>query len=387
MIAGVKRLECLDGLRGVLALYVLLSHMVPFAVVPHRLAVAMSHGGAGVDVFFMLSGLVIVRSLEGFDYRAHPFLIARAARIFPVFLVVFALAIPVQPLDPGFAAMPWIAPDSLAWKIWSGGWPSSWLADIATHLTMTHGLLPNGVLPYAWLSFLSASWSLSTEWQFYVLVALLGAGLGRGATGLWRLTALLLAIAAAGLAWNSLAPEAWCFSRAFMPNKAHYFALGVASAVLVGDPAALRRFLYVLAVTLLLALADGNLEKLLPPLVWTLCLAAQLRPDLRPLRPLSTLLRSPPLLWLGAVSYCLYLVHEPLQKLLGIALARFARDNAPLFTAIWLPGAILLPLLAAWWLHRAIEQPTLRYGRGLAKRAAVAARTIALTQAPEGPIA
>src|ERR1019366_9736022 len=26
---GVKRLECLDGLRGVLALYVLLSHMVP----------------------------------------------------------------------------------------------------------------------------------------------------------------------------------------------------------------------------------------------------------------------------------------------------------------------------------------------------------------------
>src|ERR1700743_2544476 len=116
MIAGVKRLECIDGLPGVLALYVLLSHMVPFAVVPHRLAVAMSHGGAGVDVFFMLSGLVIVRSLEGFDYRAHPFLIARAARIFPVFLVVFALAIPVQPLDPGFAAMPWIRTDTLAWQ-------------------------------------------------------------------------------------------------------------------------------------------------------------------------------------------------------------------------------------------------------------------------------
>jgi peptidoglycan/LPS O-acetylase OafA/YrhL len=377
----VKRLECLDGLRGVLALYVLLSHMVPFAVLPGWLAHAMSHGGAGVDVFFTLSGLVIVRSLESFRYRARPFLIARTARIFPVFLVVFALAIAVQPLDPGFARMPWIVPDSLAWKVWFGSWPTDWLADIATHLTMTHGMLPNGVLPFVWLSFLISAWSLSTEWQFYVLVTLLGVGFGGGTCGLRRLAGVLLAIAVLGHVWGSLAPEAWCFSRAFLPNKAQYFALGVASAVLVRDPASRRHFLLVLAATLALSFAGGGGggigaggggEKLLPPLVWTLCLAVQLRPDLAPLRPLSRALCSPPLLWLGAVSYCLYLVHEPVQKLLGIALAWFAGGNATLFTAIWLPTAILLPLLAAWWLHVAIEVPALRYGHRVAKRALVA---------------
>ena len=37
---------------------------------------------------------------------------------------------------------------------------------ITTHLTMTHGLFPDGILPYLWLEFLGAAWSLSTEWQF-----------------------------------------------------------------------------------------------------------------------------------------------------------------------------------------------------------------------------
>ena len=81
----MKRLECLDGLRGLLAVYVMISHMAPFAVLPGWIAQPLSHGGAAVDVFFMLSGLVIIGSLEKFHYRAATFLIARVARIFPVY--------------------------------------------------------------------------------------------------------------------------------------------------------------------------------------------------------------------------------------------------------------------------------------------------------------
>jgi peptidoglycan/LPS O-acetylase OafA/YrhL len=55
---------CLDGLRGVLAFYVMLGHTLPFAPLPHWLHWLFLHGGAGVDVFFILSGLVIVQSLE-----------------------------------------------------------------------------------------------------------------------------------------------------------------------------------------------------------------------------------------------------------------------------------------------------------------------------------
>ena len=389
-INDVKRLECLDGLRGVLALYVLLSHMVPFAVLPGWVISLLSHGEAGVDLFFMLSGLVIVRSLERFNYRARPFLIARAARIFPVFLPVFALAVAVQALSVSFTAMPWIGPDSAARLIWSDGWPAAWATELLAHLVMLHGLLPNGLLPDAWVSFLGAAWSLSTEWQFYALVALIGARFGRGERGLWRLVALLLGLALLGVAWQEAAPQGWQFSRAFLPNKAMYFALGAASATLPDDLRVPWRFLAVLGVVLTLCLARDNALKALVPLAWGLCLAAQsargrseqgqLAQGQQAQRPwagrgwpgprmLGALLSSTPLRWLGSISYCLYLVNEPIQKLFGVVLAHAADGNAMLFTLLWLPAAVLLPIWVAWWLHYQIETPALRRGRMLAAAA------------------
>ena len=356
----MKRLECLDGLRGVLAVYVMLGHMAPFVAEPAWLIRPLGHGGAAVDIFFILSGLVIVRSLESYGYRGRPFLIARAARIFPVFLATFALAIAVQPIPAGFERMTWVAADGLARGIWSDGWPHTWAPEIMAHLTMTHGLFPNGVLPGVWISFLGSAWSLSTEWQFY-LAALLAGWAGVSPR---RLALLLLGIAAAGLAWRMGAPDPWQFSRAFLPNKGQYFALGVASAGLVArDQGCRLHFAIVLTAALALSWPFGGAGKLLPPLAWTACLAAQLRPDLPGLRGLAMVLRAPPMLWLGAVSYCLYLVNEPIQKLLGVALTWLVQGNAAVFTALWLPGATLLPLLASAWLHTHVEAPALRWGR------------------------
>ena len=365
MLPHMRRLVCLDGLRGVLAFYVMLSHTLPFVPLPHWLHWLFLHGEAGVDVFFILSGLVIVQSLVGYGYRPAPFLIARAARIYPVFLVVFALSVAVQPIATAFGAMPWIPSDSPARFIWSGGWPSGWRMGIITHLTMTHGLFPNGMLPDVWVGFLGAAWSLSTEWQFYVLALLLGARLGPV-----RLAWLFLAISATAIAWHATVPEAWQFSRAFLPNKAQYFALGIVSAsVVCGQD--WRAYAGVLAAALALCLVQGGFHKLLPPMVWTMCFLAQMEASTSGLlAPLVVIagraLQSRPLVWLGAVSYCIYLVNEPVQKLLGAALAVIVQGDAMMFTALWIPTAIVLPILAAWWLHKRVEIPAQRYGRGIA---------------------
>jgi peptidoglycan/LPS O-acetylase OafA/YrhL len=377
MLRRMRRLVCLDGLRGALATYVMLSHTLPFAPMPGWLHWLFQHGGAGVDVFFILSGLVIVQSLDSFGYRALPFLIARVARIYPVFLVVFALAVAVQPLQTGFEQMAWIGPDSPARSIWSGGWPRDWGGFIATHMTMTHGLFPNGVLPNVWVGFLGAAWSLSTEWQFYLLALLIGARLGPR-----RMAWLFLAMSAASIAWHAMVPEAWQFSRAFLPNKAQYFALGVVSASVVRDGhRGLPAYLVVLAATLALCAVQGGIDKLLPPAVWTTCLVAQAfsssprRREGRGWIPafagmtmgvLAAVLQSRPMVWLGAVSYCIYLVNEPVQKLLGVTLALLVQGNAALFTIIWIPGAVALPVLVSWWLHEWVELPAQRYGRSMA---------------------
>jgi peptidoglycan/LPS O-acetylase OafA/YrhL len=357
----MKRLECLDGLRGVLAAYVMLGHMAPFAALPNWIISPLAHGGAAVDVFFILSGLVIYRSLESCRFQARQFLILRATRIFPVFLAMFVVAIALQPLPAPFAAMPWISPDGLARDIIPQGWPANWAVEIAAHLSMTHGLFPNCVLPDAWNSFLAAAWSLSTEWQFYVLALLLG----RSRLSAQRLVAMFLLLAVVGLVWDSAVPEAWRFSRAFLPNKAQYFALGIASAV-CADRQAWRSFANVLVATLLLSAAYGNMGKLVPPLIWTLCLAAQSQPGR--LAMVAGPLRWRTVQWLGAISYPLYLANEPVQKALAYLLICVVPGDAATFDAVWLPGAIALPIGAAALLHRYVEVPAHQRGRALAHR-------------------
>ena len=107
-----------------------------------------------------------------------------------------------------------------------------------------------------------------------------------------------------------------------------------------------------------------------------MCLCAQMAPRVPGLRPLAAVLASPPLLWLGAVSYCIYLVNEPVQKLLGVTLAAFAGGNVVLFTTCWLPGAVLLPLSLGWLLHVTAEQAGQRWGRATSRRIKSAAVAI-----------
>ncbi len=357
----MKRLACLDGLRGLLAVYVLLDHVAPFARLPGWVQSLTSHGGAAVDLFFVLSGLVIANALDRADMRAEVFLAARAARLFPLFLPVFAVSVAIQSWPCGLSFMPWIGADDAVRSICVTAWPPNGVAEILAHLTMTHGLFPRAVLPDVWISFLGATWSLSTEWQFYLLALLLHSADRR------RLIGVLLGLAAVGVAWRLCGPDAWQFSRAFLPNKAHFFALGVASVGVVRTEAgALRHYGLALAAALAVCATQAPLGRLLPPLAWTLCLAVQMRPDVAGLRHASLVLSSRMALYLGAISYCVYLVNEPILKLASGVLGRVAAGDPVVFTSLWVPVAILLPIGVSGWLHRHLEVPALRWGRSLA---------------------
>jgi peptidoglycan/LPS O-acetylase OafA/YrhL len=161
------------------------------------------------------------------------------------------------------------------------------------------------------------------------------------------------------------APVEWRFSRAFLPNKAQYFALGIASAVWANRQS-LRAFAIVLGATLILSVAYGTVGKLVPPLIWTLCLAAQLLPGRFALIALP--LRCRTMQWLGALSYPIYLANEPVQKALASVLVCVAPGNPLLFDIVWLPAAVALPIGAAALLHRFVETPAQHWGRRLTRR-------------------
>jgi peptidoglycan/LPS O-acetylase OafA/YrhL len=194
---------------------------------------------------------------------------------------------------------------------------------------------------------------LSTEWQFYVLMVLLGRRFGRTP---WT----LLGLAAVGMAWDVWAPEGWQFSRAFLPNKAAYFALGVASAGLLRSSGGVQRYIVALAAVLVTGWFQGGAGKMLPPLVWTMCLGAEFFPGLPLIGPV---LRSRSAQWLGGLSYSLYLANEPVQKLLGVGLALLTNGDGRVFTLWWLPGSVGLPLCAAILLRKWVEIPALLWLR------------------------
>jgi peptidoglycan/LPS O-acetylase OafA/YrhL len=354
----------LDGVRGVLAVYVMLGHAAPMVRWPplagRIIEALVSHGFAAVTLFFALSGLVIVQSLTRFEGRTLPFLIARGRRILPVYLVVLGFAIIVLCLPDPFARMPWLTPGDAAHQIWEDGLPQPLWAHLAVHLALLQGVLPRHLLPYGAFSLLGPAWSLSAEVQFYLLIALLARRPMARLAAPRTLVLIFAALALLAAAYRQAAPETWQFSRAFLPNAALYFALGIASVQVLREGRVNWLFAIVMGGAIGLGAASGQWLRALTPLGWGLCLLVQARPDLAVLRPAARLLGSRPVLWLGAISYPLYLVNEPVQRLLALTVSWLAGANQMLFETMWTLLAIGLPIICAAGLHYGLERPFMK---------------------------
>ena len=185
----------INGLRGLCVAMVFVFHAASAGLAPlpaagstWQLMLAYGVGALahGVEIFFMISGYVIVLSL-----RRHAslggFLVDRCLRIFPLWMPM-ALLIGVL--------APWLGGPALQQP---GAF--SWLLVVLANLFLLPPLLPLPMLH-------PASWSLSVEWLFYLAAA----GAAALARGQWlpRLLrwAVVAVVAAAALwAW----PVALCF--------------------------------------------------------------------------------------------------------------------------------------------------------------------------------
>ena len=375
-----RRLYALDGLRGLLALYILAGHTLPYVRLPSVLlgiGVFVSHGRGAVDLFFSLSGLVIIGSLDQIAVKPQPvwrFLLARAGRLLPVYFLALILAAVVLCLGDPFTSMSWLPPGGPPREIQQAGWPSPWFWHLAVHLLLLQGIMPPMLLPNGEFSILGPAWSLSTEWQFYALMALALALCGVRVTGPAALRCwiiVLLMLGGLGLTMAAL-PLEWQFGRAFLPLESWYFALGIASFAWLRSPDDGRARLFfalTLAAACLLSWATTRIDAVLVPLAWVLCLACQTGPA-RPGAARAAfsqgyrVLTCPLLLWAGRISYSLYLTHAPVQRLLMLWLAPRADGDWTRFTLAWLGPAVALPLLVALLVHHWVEEPVRRWSHG-----------------------
>jgi peptidoglycan/LPS O-acetylase OafA/YrhL len=180
------------------------------------------------------------------------------------------------------------------------------LQHIGLHVLLLNGIVPSTWLPNAGSTFLAPAWSLSLEWQFYLVAPVLWR---------WRRSPLTWGILLG--AFLASKPYESVFTnpqKAFLPSSLPAFCIGIASAAIwmIDDAKAKgRRWMFTLGAVLLagmLVILRWNPITLLA-WIWAFGSVAQWWDFLPPARWCRQLFQSPILQWLGTVSYPLYLLH------------------------------------------------------------------------------
>jgi len=329
----------IDGLRAIAVMLVVNFHAFPEA---------MPGGFIGVDVFFVISGFlitgIIVRELDQQRFSLLGFYQRRIRRIFPALIVVLCVALALGWLWMLPAAYAQLSADVVA--------SAAFFANFALLWQSGYFDIESARKPLLHL------WSLGIEEQFYLvwpLILMLGARL--------RLSLLTVAVII-GLAsfalnvaligsnpvatfylpftrvWELLtgAALACSWSRFSQTGTASNWRAGIGLALIAAAAAVLdtgRAFPGWWAV---LPVA-GSALLLSAPAAW-IC---------------RTLLTSRPLVWVGLISYPLYLWHWPLLVFFGFI------KFAPL-TLLERGLIVGLSLALSWLTYRFVESP-LRFGR------------------------
>jgi peptidoglycan/LPS O-acetylase OafA/YrhL len=343
----------IDGLRALAVAMVIAYHALP----------QLRGGGfIGVDVFFVISGYlitqIILAGLHAGTFSLGSFYQRRVRRIVPALLLVVSAC----------TVFGWytLFPSELQVLGWSTSWCASFLANVF------FARAGSGYFDaYAASVPLLHLWSLGVEEQFYFgwpVLLLVTARCGVTLRVLLLVTATSLAISIWGI-WH--APLAYFYlpaSRAWELAAGGVLAARPAAAHNAGaaaPPSARRRGYLAAAASLAgmtliaVVLLFGNEERVPAALSSVVATAgALLLITAGPLAPLNRqLLGSAPMIFLGRISYPLYLWHWPLFSFTRIMLGHALSLACTL-------AAIVLACAAAYATHRWVEKP-LRHGRQL----------------------
>ena len=307
------RLEFLDGLRGLAALYVVIYHLAGESdnLLPQAIRGLMGwakYGHSAVDIFIILSGYCLmlpVAQASGGWLRGGmmQFFRRRARRILPPYYAAFTLALLLNSFQ-----LHGLKPHLVNPKVSPG--------NFFTHLFLAHNWT-------IWSNSLDAPlWSVATEWQIYFFFPIL-------LLPLWRRYGIILTIACGfgiGFLPHLLLPAAHNFD-GVAPWFLGLFALGMAGAVIKLPSVGLFSLKQMLAIGILLSglcTAIWGTDRFMPenypvldPLtglltVFVIILLARQSAIPKPspiLLPVLQILQSRLAIFLGAISYSLYLTH------------------------------------------------------------------------------
>jgi peptidoglycan/LPS O-acetylase OafA/YrhL len=336
----------IDGLRALAVLPVLLYHAFPTAV---------PGGFIGVDIFFVISGYLITgiihQQMLSKTFSIADFYVRRIRRIFPALIVVVLITLLI-----GCYVLPPREMKSLG-------------SNIAGSAIFFQNFVLLGQVGYFDLAAekkpLLHLWSLGIEEQYYIVWPLL-----LSLIGAWRIRSLAITIV---LALGSFV--ACVIVQKQAPDYAFYLPVTRAWELLIGSGLALwsngrsrkpqqriplRDYREVVGIGALLVIVVSLLRynpRIAHPGYFTLApvLAAAVLIKMKGTLIHRYLLSARPAVFIGLISYPLYLWHYPLMAYARIHFV----DGVPSVT-MWI--IIVASILLAWLTYQVIERP-IRFGQ------------------------
>ena len=333
----------MDGLRAVAIIPVILFHAGLSAI---------SGGYVGVDVFFVISGYLItsriVDALEKGSFSLIDFYYARAKRILPALLTVTLVSIPF--------ALYLMLPDGLSSFGRSVSYSLSFLANFHFLHSADYFAASSDRLP------MLHTWSLAVEEQFYLLFPLLLIGLWRFGKG--RVPYVLVAIVVFSFLLSIVGARNFPHKNYFMlPSRMWELLAGSLSLLYLSRQGSLGQLgsnhsrlkggLSLLGVALIIY-ASLTLDSYtaypgfatLLPVVGAVFIILFASVD----GYCRRILQFKPVVWIGKLSFSLYLWHFPI-----FAFSKIWRDQSGVELPLW--ALLSLLLTCAFLTYRYIENP------------------------------
>jgi peptidoglycan/LPS O-acetylase OafA/YrhL len=356
----------IEGLRAWLAWTVVASHVFQGLAVWRfvRAGPVIAAGNQAVFTFIVISGFVITHLIVT---RAEPYpayIGRRFLRLFPVYAVCLALGVVTTILfDQTVLAQPWGAqsPPLSEFSRQIASMNAHPLAHILAHLTMLHGLICDQLLDNASQVFLGPAWSLSLEWQFYMVAPLIIAALQRPRAAMVLTLVMLPAYALYWTGWLGTYGAPWGHPSVLF-GAAPLFGLGIATRLAVPALPVVRRYPLVPVLWLAGSIALVDRDAFFIG-VW-LAMVPYMLMQPPTARVIHTLFDSRIAIWLGQRSYTTYLIHYPVVQGIVWACGRLGLAYWP-SVALLAAGTVVVTLGASALIHRWIEQPGIALGRRL----------------------
>lgn len=359
----MKRIHEFEALRGVLALWVVVGHVLRHSGYSAEMLGPLgllAEPGWPVDVFIILSGFVIFNLIDHKHEGYLPFIIRRFFRLYPVYLIAIAASAMLAGtyLD-WLQTFPWKTPFIEGTARIAQETDASLIPQFLVHMTMLHGIVPDSLLPSSQYAIIGQAWSISVEWQFYLVAPLLYFAL--------RNRPLLLIAMVLGII--ALHSRYW-LGEGFAINQAGYFLIGIVCYFAYKHSE--RWPLDAVHVWLGVAIAAMALVFFLPKpvslILWFAAFGAAVLSKREKKNPVSAFFNIGAMQMLGKISYSVYLNH--ILVMAGVSLAILHAmpqitqlEHVVLLMAFTVPLTIALSALT----FRVIEKPGMNLGQRVAK--------------------